>query len=138
MAAFRAIAPIVCIGCLPATDSAADQGDALAEKSPQQTIQELKDLVVAYFKQETLDPLKGLGRYLLFGLLAALLLGTGVFFLAMSGLRALQTETGTTFTGNWSWAPYGIVVAVLLALAGIAWTARSRRNAKSSSGSNVR
>jgi hypothetical protein len=103
----------------------------MAEKSPQQTIQELKDLVVAYFKQETVEPLKGLGRYLLFGVLGALLLGTGVFFLAMGGLRALQTETGTTFTGNWSWAPYGIVVVALLVAAGIAWTARSKRNAKS-------
>jgi hypothetical protein len=103
----------------------------MAEKSPQQTIQELKDLVVAYFKQETLEPLKGLGRYLVFGLLGALLLGTGIFFLAMGGLRALQSETGTTFTGNWSWAPYGIVVVALVAAAGVAWTARSNRNAKS-------
>jgi hypothetical protein len=110
----------------------------LAEKSPQQTIQELRELVVAYFKQETLDPLKGLGRYLGFGVAGALLLGVGVFFLAMSGLRALQTETGTTFTGNWSWAPYGIVVVGLLLLTGLAWMARSRRAAKQGDGSNAR
>jgi hypothetical protein len=110
----------------------------LADKSPQETIQELRELVVAYFKQETLDPLKGLGRYLGFGLAGALLLGIGVFFLAMAGLRALQTETGTTFAGNWSWAPYGIVVVALLVFSGLAWTARSRRSAKQGGGSSAR
>jgi hypothetical protein len=101
----------------------------VAEKSPQQTIQELRDLIVAYFKQETLEPLKGLGRYVGFGLLGAVLLGSGVFFLAMAGLRAMQTET-TTFHGNWSWAPYAIVLAVLAVAAGFAWTARGRRAQK--------
>jgi hypothetical protein len=86
--------------------------------SPQETIQELKDLVVAYFRQETVEPLKGLARYVGFGLGGALLLGLGVTFLGLGGLRALQTETGTTFTKNWSWAPYAIIVVVLLALAG--------------------
>lgn len=98
----------------------------LAEKSPQETIQELKDLVVAYFKQETIEPLKGLGRYIAFGLGGALLLGTGVFFLAIGALRALQTQTDTTFTGNWSWAPYGIVVFALGVCAALVWAARGK------------
>jgi hypothetical protein len=102
----------------------------MADTSPQQTIQELKDLVVAYFKQETIEPLKGIGRYLGFGVAGATLLGFGVFFLAMGGLRALQSETGTTFTGNWSWAPYGIVFVVLVLGAGLSWRAGSKRNAK--------
>lgn len=97
-------------------------------KSPQQTIEELKALVVAYFKQETLEPLKALRRYVAFGLAGGTLLGIGIFFLAMSGLRALQTETGSTFTGSWSWAPYAIVVVALLAGAGITWKARSGRS----------
>jgi hypothetical protein len=99
----------------------------MAEKSPQQTIQELKDLVVAYFKQETLEPLKGIGRYLGFGVLGATLLGLGVFFLAMGGLRALQSETGDTFTNNWSWVPY-VIVSVALAVTGAAfWWFRARK-----------
>jgi hypothetical protein len=102
------------------------------DKSPQQTIQELRDLVVAYFKQETLDPLKSLGRYVGFGVGGAFLLGIGVFFLSMGALRALQTETGTPFTGNWSWVPYAIVVVALMLLAGLTWMARSRRSAKAS------
>jgi len=40
-----------------------------------------------------------------------------VFFLAMSMLRALQSETGDTFDGNLSWFPY---VATALALAVVA------------------
>ena len=32
----------------------------------------------------------------------------------MSGLRALQDETGDTFTGDWSWVPYLIMFVVLL------------------------
>jgi hypothetical protein len=100
------------------------------DKSPQQTIQELKDLVVAYFRQETLDPLKGLGRYVGFGIGGAFLLGFAVLFFALGALRALQTETGTTFTGNWSWVPYAIVIAGLLVFAGLSWMARSRRSAK--------
>ena len=46
--------------------------------NPQQTIRELKDLVVAYAKQETIDPIKGLGRFVGFGVGGAVLLGTGV------------------------------------------------------------
>jgi hypothetical protein len=55
------------------------------------------------------------------------LLGFGVLFLAMSGLRALQTETGDTFDGNWSWAPYAIVVTALLLLGAIAWRGAASR-----------
>lgn len=98
--------------------------------NPQETITELKDLVVAYAKQETVEPLKGLARYFAFGVAGALALGVGVGFLAMAGLRALQTETGSTFHGNWSWAPYGIVVAGLVILAALAWWGRGKRKAK--------
>jgi len=101
----------------------------LPDKQPQEQIRELRELVIAYFKQETIEPLKGLARYVGFGLLGATLMGTGICFLAIGGLRALQTETGTTFHGNWSWAPYGITVAALIAVAGIALSkARSPRS----------
>ena len=91
---------------------------------------ELWELVVAYFKQETVTPLKQLGRYVAFGTAGALLLGVGVVFLSMSGLRALQTETGDTFTGDWSWLPYLIVTSALLVGAGVTWLARGRRKAR--------
>lgn len=81
---------------------------------------EVKDLVVAYAKQETIEPIKGLGRYIAFGMAGSLLLSVGLVLLILAGLRALQTETGSTFQGNWSWAPYLITLvgaAVLAALA---------------------
>jgi membrane protein implicated in regulation of membrane protease activity len=103
----------------------------VAEKPPREQINEIKDLLIAYFKQETIDPLKGLLRYVGFGLLGALLMGIGICFLAVGGLRALQTETGTTFTGNWTWAPYGItVVALVLIAAAAVFKARSPRSSR--------
>jgi hypothetical protein len=103
----------------------------LAEKPPQEQLRELKELIIAYFKQETIDPLKGLVRYVAFGLLGAVLMGTGICFLAIGGLRALQTETGTTFTGNWSWAPYLLTIVALLIVAFVALLrARSPRSSE--------
>jgi Putative Actinobacterial Holin-X, holin superfamily III len=99
----------------------------VAEKSPQQTIRDLKDLVVAYAKQELLDPLKGLGRYLGFGIGGAFLLGIGIFFLAMGVLRLLQTQTGRWFHDWRSFIPYLIVVAFLLLVAGFCWMSAMRK-----------
>src|SRR5262245_55941787 len=76
-------------------------------------VSELRDLVVAYVKQETIAPLTALGRWVAWGIAGSLFLGFGVVFLAMAGLRVLQDETGETFTGNWSWVPYVIVVFAL-------------------------
>jgi hypothetical protein len=77
-------------------------------------------LVVDYIKQETLDPLKGLGRYVLFGVAGAVALAIGLVILAIALLRILQGETDGTFDGNWSWAPYLICTVVVLAAAGAA------------------
>lgn len=83
------------------------------------TIADIKEMVVAYAKQETVEPLKGLGRYLGYGLGGSIMVALGLVLLGLAGLRALQTETGTTFTGNWSFAPYFIVLvglALIIAL----------------------
>ena len=83
-------------------------------------LQELRELVVGYAKQETVDPLKQLGRFVLFGMLGSLVLGIGVVLLLLGLLRLLQTETGTAFQGNWSWVPYFAVLAgcgIVIALA---------------------
>ena len=99
-------------------------------EDPQQTIRELRVLVVEYAKQETLEPLKGLGRYVAWGIAGALLLGTGVVFLAIGALRALQDETYPHLTGNWSWVPYAIVVFGSFLIAGLAWMARGKRKTR--------
>ena len=79
--------------------------------------QEIVKLVVDYIKQETLDPVKGLGRYVMFGVAGSVALSIGLAILAVGVLRLLQGETGSTFTGNLSWIPYVIcaVLGVLIA-----------------------
>ena len=92
-----------------------------------QLVTELKDLVVTYVKEQTLVPLKSLGRYIGFGIAGSLLLGIGVVFLGMSCLRALQTQTDGTFDGNWSWVPYLITFVALVVGAAVVWLARTAR-----------
>lgn len=115
-----------------ATDAKADAAEVRDAKAPASGIpgvlSDLKDLAVAYAKQETIDPLRGLGRFVGLGVAGSLLLGVGVSLLGLAGLRALQTETGTTFTGNWSWAPYLIAVVLLLALAAMAGRAITKES----------
>lgn len=89
------------------------------QKSMPEVATEVWGLTKDYARQETVEPLKGVGRYLGFGMAGALLGGIGVILLLLAGLRALQTETGDTFDGNLSWLPYVIVLAVAALL--VAW-----------------
>jgi hypothetical protein len=118
----------------PSGDGAPGAGDA-ASRPPSaplpQLVLEVRDMVIAYVKQETLVPLRQLGRYIGFGIVGSLLLGFGVVLLGIGGLRALQTETGTTFTGDWSWAPYFIMFGVLLLGGAITWKVRNARRDRS-------
>jgi hypothetical protein len=81
---------------------------------------EFAQLVVDYAKQETLGPLKGLGRYVALGAVGSVALSAGGILLVLAGLRALQTETGTTFEGNLSWLPYVITAAAAMGVIGLA------------------
>lgn len=90
-------------------------------QSPAETFADLKTLIVDYAKQETIDPLRGLGRYLGFGLAGALLVGLGVLLLAVGLLRGLQHAEVSWMTGNLSFLPYvftilalGLVIALLI------------------------
>lgn len=83
---------------------------ATASKSPSELIQELRSLVVDYAKQETVDPLKALGRYLAWGIAGSILLGVGGLFVSVGLLRLIQTQTGGWFDGGWSFVPYVIVL----------------------------
>ncbi|HEY4928698.1 MAG TPA: hypothetical protein VIH95_06065 [Acidimicrobiales bacterium] len=88
--------------------------------------QEVVKLVVDYIKQETLDPVKGLGRYVVFGVAGSVALSIGVAILAVGFLRLLQGETGSTFTGNLSWIPYVICTVLVVLIAFLAVKAISR------------
>ncbi len=98
----------------------------MAEKKSTQAIaKELQELVVDYGKQETVDPLKNLGRYLGAGIAGSVLVGTGIALLLLAVLRGLQAigagETalghpGGTFNHDLSFVPY-LIVAILAGLA---------------------
>jgi hypothetical protein len=90
------------------------------QKSVPDVVKELWELLVSYGKQETIDPLKKLGRFVGFGLPAMVCLGIGVSLLLLGGLRATQTEAGSWVTGNLSWLPYLIVTFAALVLIGLA------------------
>ncbi len=79
-----------------------------------QTVTEVLDLVKAYARQELLDPLKGAPRWLAVGIGGSIAVAIGLLLLTLSMLRALQTETGSMFTGNLSWIPYLLVVVALM------------------------
>jgi hypothetical protein len=88
--------------------------------------QDLWQLVVGYAKQETLEPIKGLGRFVRFGLMAAVSGSLGVVLLLLGSLRLLQSETGSTFRGWRSFLPYVIVLVACGGVAGGAVRALSR------------
>ena len=88
-------------------------------KSIPQVMTELKELTISYAKQETVDPVKDLGRFLKFGVPGTLLLAFGVGMVALSLLRFLQTETGTAFTGSLTWIPYLLTFVFLSIVAGL-------------------
>ncbi len=89
--------------------------------------QDVLQLVISYAKQETIDPIRNLGRFVGFGLAGALVGSLGAVLLLLGGLRLLQTET-TVFDGDgWrSCVPYVIVLLVSGGIAGGAMKARSR------------
>ncbi len=97
-------------------------------KSVPQIVSELWGLTKDYARQETVEPLKGVGRYLAYGLAGVVVGSIGVIMLLLAMLRALQTETGTTFTGSWSWAPYVLVLLAAGVLGAIAASRIGKRN----------
>lgn len=94
------------------------KGDTPA-KSDGDARREAVALLIAYIKQETLDPLKGLGRFVAFGVVGSMAIAVGTVLLLVAALRILQTETGA-FHGNLSWLPYVIVAALGVAIMGLA------------------
>ena len=77
-------------------------------------------LVLDYAKQETLGPAKGLARFVAFGVVGSIALSVGVVVLLVALLRALQNETGATFSGKLSWLPYVITAGAAVLVAGLA------------------
>jgi hypothetical protein len=98
-------------------------------KSVPEVAADLWALTKEYARQETVEPIKDLGRYLGYGVGGAALCGFGFVMLLLAALRALQTETGDLFEGDRSFYPYIIVIILALGAIAIAVT-RIQRNAK--------
>jgi hypothetical protein len=77
-------------------------------------------LTVDYLKQEVVEPLRGLGRFLYMGIAGSFFLAFGLLLILLGVLRLLQTETGTALNGDWSWVPYAVVVVLGVAVIGVA------------------
>ncbi len=80
----------------------------------QRDLGEIRDLVVRYVKEETVQPLKDLGRFVAFGALGSVFVGLGTVLLLVGALRYLQWQF-PVLDGTLSWIPY-LVVAVLAIL----------------------
>ena len=77
-------------------------------------------LTIDYLKQETLGPLKGLGRFLAWGIGGSVAIAIGLLLILIGVLRVLQDETGAHLSGDWSWVPYFVVSVLGIAMVAIA------------------
>ena len=84
------------------------------------SVQDLWNTVVAYAKQETIEPIRALGRFISRGTAGSALIAIGSVLLVVALLRVLQTETGSAFTGNLSWIPYLITLVAAAGVGGLA------------------
>ncbi len=100
----------------------------MANPNPIDEAKDLQTLLVDYAKQETVDPLKTLGRYMGLGLAGAMLVFLGVLFVGLGVLRFLQSQTGTAFAGISfaSLVPYVGSIAAMGILVALIYRAMSR------------
>lgn len=104
----------------------------MANPNPMEGAQEIQSMLVAYAKQETIEPLKTLGKFLAWGVVGALLVFLGALFIGIGVLRLLQTETSDWFAGGnfASTLPYVITIASLILIIVVIFTLFSRAKKK--------
>ena len=71
---------------------------------------ELRTVFLRYIADETLKPIKTLGRFILFGVIGSVFVGLGVVLISVGVLRYF--ETFSVFRGSLSWIPYAVLVVV--------------------------
>jgi uncharacterized membrane protein YuzA (DUF378 family) len=79
------------------------------------SVVELYQMIRDYVKQETLDPLRGVGRWLAWGIIGAVALIFGAVVGLIGLLRLLQAEIFSQLNG-FTWIPYLIVVVAGVAM----------------------
>lgn len=105
------------------------------------TFGELKFMVTDYAKQQTVEPLKNLGKWAAFGVAGGLLLTIGAFLTGLGFLRLFQkmsflseecallpNEGGASLTCDttWTFVPYLMVFGLLIAAAGACFYAMTK------------
>ena len=90
--------------------------------------EELFDLVVAYARQETIEPLRGAGRWILWGLTSMVLVSLGMVLFALGLLRAVQDFAGGTLDGSRSFVPYaiGVVFSAVVVIVALSQVRKTR------------
>ncbi len=89
-------------------------------------LNELKEILLRYSKQEIRDPLTALFRWTIYGLAGLIFVITGLGHLSLGGLRLLQSET-SAFDNRLSFVPYLIVFATIICIALVSYRSiRSR------------
>ena len=84
------------------------------KRSRPASIDAVIDALSSYVKGQLVRPLRGAGRWLLFGIVGGVLVGAGVVFMLLGLLRLLQTELSgiSAADSRLSWLPYLIVLVV--------------------------
>ena len=107
--------------------------DKIDTKEASGTFGELKSMVTTYAKQETVEPLKNLGKWAGLGVGGGLMLVIGGFLTSLGVLRLLQKmsflskeEGGVSVDTAWTFLPYVIVFALLVIAAGLCVLAATR------------
>ena len=86
-----------------------------SDKSEPKSTSEVLEMLFAYIRRETLKPIRGAGRWLGFGVVAALSLSIGIVLGALAVLRLLQsTMFGDSQT--WSWVNYIVALGICSAV----------------------
>lgn len=79
----------------------------------QRDLEEVRDLFIRYFKEQTVQPLKDLGRFVLFGALGSVFVAFGVV-MGLLGLLRMFQALFPVLDGSLSFIPYLIVVVLAL------------------------
>ena len=86
---------------------------------------ETYELVRDYAKQEAVEPLKGAGRWLAFGLIAGFFMSVGIVILLLAVLRLSQDLILYTWwpdqADGLSFVPYVVTLVVGVVTSGVVW-----------------
>ncbi len=80
------------------------------------SIPELVDYLKSYVKQETVDPLRGVGRWIAYGAAGAFCLGLGLVIVLLGVLRLTEEEWDRSSSGSLSWLAYLVTLVIAVAL----------------------